>query len=229
MVTEAKVLPVLPSKAPSLPLAPVEYSQQYQNQYSNALRLYFTQIDNLAAGYATGTFGRSVKFPHIAAQYNGVQYASGDNTPTLVGWDTLDTAYGFTLNTVSGYAVPEYDGVYKIDYSLQFVNNDTVNEHDVVVWLRVDGDDLAGSSSKFTLPKAKGSSNYSYVVAYSSVCFKIYAGQTIELMWGTDKAATSGGTKGIYMYYEAAQTTPMAYPFIPSAIGSITFVSALYE
>lgn len=35
------------SKAPNLPIAPVEYSQQYVDQLSNALRLYFGQIDNI--------------------------------------------------------------------------------------------------------------------------------------------------------------------------------------
>ena len=34
-------------KAPNLPIAPVEYSQQYVDQLSNALRLYFAQIDNV--------------------------------------------------------------------------------------------------------------------------------------------------------------------------------------
>ena len=34
-------------KAPNLPIAPVEYSQQYIDQLSNALRLYFGQIDNV--------------------------------------------------------------------------------------------------------------------------------------------------------------------------------------
>ena len=34
-------------KSPALPLAPVEYQQQYQDQFSNILRLYFNQIDTL--------------------------------------------------------------------------------------------------------------------------------------------------------------------------------------
>ena len=34
------------TKAPNLPIAPVEYSQQYQDQLNNVLRLYFTQLDN---------------------------------------------------------------------------------------------------------------------------------------------------------------------------------------
>jgi hypothetical protein len=32
--------------APSLPIAMTDYSQQYTDQYSNILRLYFNQLDN---------------------------------------------------------------------------------------------------------------------------------------------------------------------------------------
>jgi hypothetical protein len=32
--------------APSLPIAMPDYSQQYYDQYSNVLRLYFNQLDN---------------------------------------------------------------------------------------------------------------------------------------------------------------------------------------
>ena len=45
-----------PSKAPNLPIAPVKYDQRYQDMFSNVLRLYFAQIDNLADGYANGLF-----------------------------------------------------------------------------------------------------------------------------------------------------------------------------
>ncbi len=41
-----KNIPLRASKAPNLPIGPVEYSQRYQDQFSNALRLYFSQIDN---------------------------------------------------------------------------------------------------------------------------------------------------------------------------------------
>ena len=34
------------TKAPALPLAPLEYSRQYQDQLNNILRLYFSQLDN---------------------------------------------------------------------------------------------------------------------------------------------------------------------------------------
>jgi hypothetical protein len=32
---------------PSLPLGPLEYDRRYQDQYSNVLRLYFNQIQNV--------------------------------------------------------------------------------------------------------------------------------------------------------------------------------------
>jgi hypothetical protein len=44
------------TRAPALPLAPVEYSQQYQDQLNNILRQYFAQVDNPGAisGSASG-------------------------------------------------------------------------------------------------------------------------------------------------------------------------------
>ena len=46
---------VLPSKAPNLPVAPVEYSQQYIEQVLNALRLYFAQVDNATANSSSNS------------------------------------------------------------------------------------------------------------------------------------------------------------------------------
>ena len=40
------VIPLRPSKAPNLPIAPTEYRQSHLDQMSYALRLYFNQIDN---------------------------------------------------------------------------------------------------------------------------------------------------------------------------------------
>ena len=37
---------IFPAKAPNLPLATVEYDLAYQNQFNNALRIYFNQIDS---------------------------------------------------------------------------------------------------------------------------------------------------------------------------------------
>lgn len=34
------------TKAPNLPLAPLDYLPAYQDQFANVLRLYFTEVDN---------------------------------------------------------------------------------------------------------------------------------------------------------------------------------------
>ena len=91
----------------------------------------------------------------------------------------------------------------------------------------INGEDTTGSSTIFSLPARKSAGISSYVCGYSEVVFALNAGDKIGLWWGTDTAATSGGTTGVYIQYQAAQTSPMAYPSAPSAIGSITFVSAL--
>ena len=40
---------LVPTKAPNLPIAPVEYDQRYIDQFANVFRLYFATIDNFTA------------------------------------------------------------------------------------------------------------------------------------------------------------------------------------
>jgi len=218
-----------PSKAPNLPIAPVDYSQQYQDILLNALRLYFNQIDNFALPLTQQNGGSYLQFPFISASDTATQYATANNTPTIVKWSVLESGSGFTLNA-NYTATAEFAGIYKITYSLQLANNDNV-AHDSIVWLRVNGaatiNNVADSTTIFTVPARKSAGVPSYVCGYSEVVFELNAGDSVGLWWGTDLAATSGGATGNYIYYQAAQTTPMAYPTTPSALGSITFVSAL--
>ena len=223
------ILTVKSTKAPALLLTPTQFSQQHFDLFNNQLRVYFNTIDAFTATIGTSAGGSTLSFPNIAASDATDQYATADNTPTIVKWNTLDSSLGFTLDP-GFYAVAEYPGFYKIDYSLQFANNDNA-AHDSIVWLRVNGStsaaDVARSTTIFTVPARKSAGIPSYVCGYSEVVFEMAAGDTVGLWWGTDQAATSGGATGNYIYYQAAQTTPMAYPVTPSAIGSITFVSAL--
>jgi hypothetical protein len=206
------------------------YDARYIDQLNNILRLYFNTIDNFSQQFVAETGGSYLKFPFIEASDSGTQYATGNNTATIVNWDTTALGNGFTLN-VGNTATALITGIYKITYSLQFANNDNA-AHDAPVWLRINGStsaaDVANSTTIFTVPARKSAGVPSLVCGYSEVVFELEAGDSVGLWWGTDLAATSGGATGIYMYGQAAQTTPMAYPATPSAIGSITFVSALY-
>ena len=220
---------ILNPATPNLPLGPEQYERRYQDQFANVLRLYFNQLRNALGELFTTNGGRFLSFPHVAASYNDDQYATAANTPTIVKWNTLEAGSGFTLNA-DNTATAQFSGIYKITYSLEFANTDNA-AHDAIVWLRVNGsastNDVANSTTIFTVPARKSAGIPSYVCGYSEVVFALNGGDTVGLWWGTDQAATSGGATGLYIYHEDVQTTPMAYPATPSAIGSITFVSGL--
>lgn len=227
--TPLKTTPLRPSKAPNLPIAPVAYSQQYVDQVLNALRLYFAQIDNDWTGLLGNTGGAYLTLPHIAASDSTDQYAGGNDTPTIILWDTLESGNGFTLNP-SGTATAQRSGVYKIDYSLQFVNTDNAI-HNAAVWLEITSGgvttDVPNSTTLFTLQARKSAGVYNYTVGYSTVVFELAAGDEVALYWATETAYNpTGPVAGIFIEAIPAQVSPYARPAIPSAIGAITFVSA---
>jgi hypothetical protein len=214
-----------PSKAPNLPMAPSQYAPQFHEQFSNSLRLYFAQIDNANSLLLGPDGGHFLENPHIAAQNNADQYATGDNVPTQVLFDVLDSISGFTLDP-TGYATANQNGVYKIDFSLQFANSDNA-QHDVFVWLQTNGTVVPGSASRFTIPARKSAGVFGYIVGYSSITFEIQKNDQIRLWWATEKAATAGGVLGVLMDSLPAQASPYIRPANPSAVGSIVFVSRL--
>lgn len=226
MATTLKTGALIPPKAPNLPIGPVDYSQQYQDQFTNVLRLYFNQIDNFCQPFSNQNGGTYLQFPFIAASDSASQYATGANVATTVLWNSLDVGSGFTLNANST-ATALYSGTYKITYSLQFANDDN-GAHDAIVWLKTNGVNANNSTTIFTLPARKSAGVPSFICGYSEVVFELNAGDNVGLWWGATQAATSNGSStGVYIVAVPAQTTPMAYPAAPSAIGSITFVSAL--
>lgn len=218
--------------APALPLPEIEYNQQYQTNHIRALRLYFNLLDDYFAKVVLdalngGVGGNGITFPHIAASDSTDQYAGGNNTATVVKWNTLDSGYLWTLSA-PGTATASVAGVYKITYSLQFINNSNAI-HFATVWLKVNNTDVANSSTKFSIPARKSATagEEGYVCGYSEITFSVAVGDEVELYWATNQAATSGGTQGVFIFHDAAQTSPFVRPAIPSAIGSITYVSAL--
>jgi hypothetical protein len=215
-------------RAPALPLPSNEYRREQFDQLTRALRIYFNQLDSttpLENDYYIGR-GNKLVFPHIAASDSTDQIAGGNDTPTVVKWNTLDSGFGWTLDA-PGSATADYAGVYTIRYSLQFVNSAN-SIHFATVWLKVNNVDVANSATKFFIPARKSASagEEGYVAAYSEATFTVNAGDEIELYWATDLAGNpTTPTDGVYIFHDAAQVSPFARPAIPSAIGSIAFVS----
>jgi len=167
--------------APALPLPPTQYDVLSQTDQIRVLRLYFNLLDNFFTNTILdalngGVGGNGITFPHIAASDSTDQIAGGNNTPTVVEWNTLDSGYLWTLNS-PGSATAAVAGVYTIRYSLQFIN--TANAiHYATVWLKVNNNDVANSSTIFTVPARKSASpgEEGYLAAYSEATFTVGGG-----------------------------------------------------
>ena len=77
---------IRPSKAPNLPIGPVEYNQQYQDQLVNALRLYFSQIDNFTQAITTPASGTTANRP-----------TNTTAAPLATGQFYFDTTLGYPI------------------------------------------------------------------------------------------------------------------------------------
>ncbi len=223
---------MLKFRSPALPLPQVLYDRTYFDQFIRVLTLYFAQLDSkvpIEHDYFIGG-GWALQFPHISASDSTDQVAGGNNTATVVNWNTLDSGYEWTLNA-PGSATADDDGVYKITFRLQFIN--TANAiHYATAWVKVNGVDIVNTATIFTIPGRKSASpgEEGFLSAYSEITFSMQIGDEVELYWATDLAGDpTVPTDGVYIFHDDAKTDPPDLydrPAIPSAIGSITFISA---
>jgi hypothetical protein len=82
--------------APNLPLAPKNWNRQYQDQFSNVLRLYFNRLDKLASQLQASNTDL-LQFPSMAVQDNTTQ-TTGTGAGTPVSFSQIDSANQFSLS-----------------------------------------------------------------------------------------------------------------------------------
>lgn len=129
----------------------------------------------------------------------GVGEFIATNTQTIAA-DTA-TPITFTETTVSQYValaspvsrvVVSAAGLYNIAFSIQF-ENPQATEDNVVVWLRVNGTNVADTASWVTVPKKHGSLNGKAILALN-LYFEFAARDYFELVWLTEDARSVIGT-----------------------------------
>ena len=222
--TPKQITDIVPTIAPRLPAATVDYSQQYQDQFTNILRLYFNGIDTTFGGLLgnvkTGTSlhpgGGYLAFPYAAIQRTTDKTFTA-NTATLITFDQTDFANDCTNNTSNGIHV-NVAGIYNYQFSVQFRNSDT-SIHSAWVWLRVNGADVAGTGSKFDVDSSHGGVD-GFVIGAANFYVQLQAGDYVEMWAAAENAA-------VYMEAYAAQTSPFAMPAIPSVVATLSFVSEI--
>lgn len=214
MTIPARVL--LAPQPPMLPIAPVEYGQQYQDQFANALRLYFNQLSNTFGTELGPTGGRFLNFPYAAIQRTTNKTFTA-NTATQITFDQNDYLNACANDGTDGIRVT-YGGIYNYQFSVQFANTDT-QIHAAWIWLRVNGVDVVGTGSRFDVPSKHGTSD-GYLIAAVNFYVQLDANDTVELWAAVDNT-------GVYMEAYAAQTSPFAMPSIPSVVATLSFVSSV--
>jgi len=115
--------------------------------------------------------------------YSNTDQTGNTGAATAVKIENTDFSSGISM-TNNGSGNPTRitfaaAGTYMIAPSLQFANSDTAN-HNVNVWFRKNGTDIAASNTVVNVPKAAdGGNTFFQIVVYVQVT----AGQYVELMW----------------------------------------------
>jgi hypothetical protein len=225
-VANTNIANIKPPKAPNLPIPPNAYSQEYLNILTNALRLYFNQLDLLGKYLVTPNVGYYLNSPYGAFADTTDQPASGVGAADAV---TFDTQTVYDINTIFMGGQPDvyidptvstsavfvlFPAIYNFTYSLQLSKTSGTTAN-IYVWLRVNGTtDVALSVSNYVINGANTKLNISNNVMYEIL--PVSAPNFVELMWSTDDATVKLDA--------SAAAAPV--PAIPSATLAVSFVSA---
>ncbi len=149
------------------------------------------------------------KNPKYGSFFDTTAQAAAANTPTPITINTTSYSNGVSIGSPTSRVVVNTAGLYNIQFSIQFVNTDT-SEDDVFVWLRINGNNLADSNSRASVPRKRGSTNGHLILALN-LFYQFAANDYFELVW-----MTVGGTSSLETI--PASTVAPIYPRSPSII-----------
>lgn len=210
------------TKAPSLPIPQIEYDYSQQEQFLYALRLYFNQIDKALLNLANTEGGGWLHFPHAMFVSLVDQKSSANDTPTLAVAEVNSMASGVSYS--AGQISITKNGTYRIQYSLQLSNTDTV-AHDATTWFKKNGTNVDNSGFIFDVRSSHGGVE-GHTVGATEFLIDLTAEDYIELWWAADKVKTNVQDGVFIQNFAAAVAPPYARPDVPSVIIIVTFVCA---
>lgn len=137
------------------------------------------------------------------------QTIASANEATAVVFATISPAYGVSIGSPASRVVVEDMGVYNFQFSAQ-VDNTSGGEHQVWIWARQNGTNVANSASTLRI---KG--NDAETVAAWDFTLSMSAGSYFELVW------TSDSTSVVLLGASATATIPA----IPAVILTVNEIS----
>lgn len=201
---------------PNLPYAPEEWDRLYQEQFNNALRLYFNRLSNVTKNLLGPDGGRFMSNPFGAWSSDSDQTAATTTDAYAITYDVTDVADSVYLSNASRLNVT-YQGVYNLQFSIQFNNTDT-QIHDVDVWAAINGTNVDNSNSRFSVPNSHGGTD-GHLIASLNLFLSMQADDYVELYWSTTNTSVT-------IEHLPAASSPTR-PATPSVIATMAFVSSI--
>jgi len=146
------------------------------------------------------------------ASFSDVTDQTGSTTvPAAIKFGTTDVAGSGITMVTDGTNLTRLTfaaaGTYMVAPNMQFANSDAA-DHDVTVWLALNGTNVPRSATRITVPKVgDGGLGFFQIIFYVTVT----AGQYIQVYWLPENITVT-------LDHTAAVTGPPAIPAIPSAV-----------
>jgi hypothetical protein len=151
-----------------------------------------------------------------AFQDLNTQTPSGANVIVPMAFGVTDFSYGVLMKPDDATKVMiSNGGVYNIQWSGQFTNANSA-DHDVDVWLRVNGADVPGSTGRISVPAKHGSIHGHLIIGWNFF-LRMNAGDALQIMW-------AAGATGISLEAYPARTSPVMLPSTASVILTVNRV-----
>jgi hypothetical protein len=154
---------------------------------------------------------------YIVDQLTGTAGAAGTYTTSTSGALASRAMTSRTTSRITALIA----GTYNLQWSGQFSSLDNAIQ-DAVVWLRINGTDLAGSSGRLGFLQRKSAGVPNETIVGWNYYINLNANDYVELFC----VVTSANLR--IAVYPAVTGTPLAYPSTASVIATLGFVSGLY-
>lgn len=184
---------------PNLPVAPSQYERRYQDQFSNALRLFFNGLTNEI----------NAPLPHASYYSTVTQTNPVANTVNLFTFNTVVSEFQIARGNPPSKVFVIDTGLYNFQFSAQ-LDKTGGSASEVYIWPRVNGVNVPDSASRVVIDGPN-----SEIIPAWNFFLVLQAGDYFELAWQSSDTAVI-----------APAASPSGnIPGIPSIILTVNWVS----
>ena len=121
------------------------------------------------------------KIPRYGAFYDTTNQTAAAVTPTAITFNSTQISSGIAIGSPTSRITVDTAGLYNIQFSIQFYNTNSANDN-TVIWLKVNGSDVADSASWVTVP-GKHAGGDGQAILSLNLFYQFTAGQYFQLYW----------------------------------------------